>query len=223
MVNYQIFPLCNLLSQLINEEAFFQAAAVHALENGIQNNNNDMSPHLVPDAQKERLAGMLKFATHCADRLELQAAHDRIDIFSGKMRYKFSLHECAIELRTLREAFQSGIHYICFFHYKKEKVALLQRVDADWADVLNRFSQSRDDIKAAVDCYALEHHSASVFHLMLIMEKAVQAFGKKLRVDIVKTNPGKRVSELTWESILNAIQPKIKGNASGYAFQKKKA
>ena len=45
---------------------------------------------------------------------------------------------------------------------------------------------------------------------MRVMEVAVQAFGKKLGVNLVKITPGKRVSELTWGQILDEINPKLK-------------
>jgi hypothetical protein len=52
------------------------------------------------------------------------------------------------------------------------------------------------------------------------MEAAVQAFGKKLGVNLVKKNPGKRISELSWEQILNEINPKLKAMPQKTSSQK---
>jgi hypothetical protein len=47
---------------------------------------------------------------------------------------------------------------------------------------------------------------------MRVMEAAVQVFGKKLGATLVKSAaPGKRVSELTWDQILNELNPKLRG------------
>jgi len=55
------------------------------------------------------------------------------------------------------------------------------------------------------------------------MEVAVQVFGKKLRVDIVKSAPaGKRVRELSWDQILNALNPKLRALPQNTEKQKRR-
>jgi hypothetical protein len=208
MVNYQMFGLCTLLERLRAEEAIFRIATIQAATGP---EAADPTKHLVPQIHRERLAGMLTFATQCADRLELQGVHDRIELFHSQLRRDLVFQECAIQLRTLKEAFDSGIQYASFFHYKRDRAALLNRAPSDWAEVIGKIADLKDNVIAAVDCYALDHNLASVFHLMLIMERGVQAFGKKLGVDLVKENPGKRVSELTWDQILNNMNPRLRG------------
>ena len=209
----------SLLEQLRNEEAFFRTLALQAASGP---NADNPTVHVVPQTQCDRLTGMLQYASQCADRLELQAVHDRIDLFQRQLKRGLVFQECAIQLRTLKEAFDSGIQYIGFFHYKREKNALLNKASSDWAKVLAKLSDLKDNINAAVDCYALDHNLASVFHLMLIMERGVQAFGKKMGVDIVKNNPGKRVSELTWDQILNNMNPRLNAMPQGTAAKKRR-
>jgi len=149
--------------------------------------------------------------------------HDRLEKFSLKLtQNQLTLHECSIQIRTLREAFESGIQYTCFFHYKRDKVALLNKVTSDWSDVLKKLKHLKADITASVDCYALDLHLASVFHLMLVMENGVQMFGKKLGVDLAKPNPGRRVKELTWDQVLNNINPKLKSMPQDTVAKKRK-
>lgn len=75
----------------------------------------------------------------------------------------------------------------------------------------------------ASKCLALGRYTACVFHLMHVMEVAVQVFGKKLRVDIVKSAPaGKRVRELSWDQILNALNPKLRALPQNTEKQKRR-
>jgi hypothetical protein len=219
--NFQIFGLFTHMEQLQQQEQWFQLAAMRAAA-GTGPDSANPSSQVVSQAHRDRLDGLLKFAAHCADRLQLQAVHDRLEIFQRNLRLVgLTWHECSIQMRTLREAFQSGIQYECFFRYKREDVRLLSTIPSDWSDILTKMDVT-EHITAAIDCYALEHHSASVFHLMLIMERGVQAFGKKLGVDLVKKNPGRRVTELTWDQILNEVNPKLKAVPQDTVARKRK-
>jgi hypothetical protein len=225
MINYQVFGLCYILDKIRIEETYRERMAqmggsTTPLASSLEAMNASL--FIISDEDKTRFSGMLQFATRCADQLELQAVHDRIETFQQKMRFPLSHVDCTAELRALREAFEAGIRYICFYHYPNDKSSLVKRVQGDWAIVLNKFEGMRSDIVAAVDCYALDHNSASVFHLMMIMEKAVQAFGRKLKVNLVKKYPGRRVSELTWEQILNELNPKLKAIPQSTVVQKRR-
>jgi hypothetical protein len=59
------------------------------------------------------------------------------------------------------------------------------------------------DIVEAGNCFALGRYTACVFHLMRVMESAVQRFGKKLRIAI---DP----KEETWYKILQHVDKAIK-------------
>jgi hypothetical protein len=60
-------------------------------------------PREINDRDRENLSGLLAFATHQADQLELQAVHDRVDQFKIKLRNPIRLHDFLAEVRTLRE------------------------------------------------------------------------------------------------------------------------
>ena len=68
--------------------------------------------------------------------------------------------------------------------------------------VEDKFSNMSEDISEAGKCIALSRSTASVFHLMRIMEIAVQEFGDKLGVKLVK--------ETNWQVILDQINAAIK-------------
>lgn len=68
--------------------------------------------------------------------------------------------------------------------------------------VVAKFSQMTEDISEAAKCLALDRPTASVFHLMRVMELAVQRFGNELNVSLV--------TEKNWQVILDQINAAIK-------------
>src|SRR5579864_3349311 len=66
-----------------------------------------------------------------------------------------------------------------------------------------KFSRMSEDISEAGKCLALNRSTASVFHLMRILELAVQAFGSEIGVTLV--------AEKNWQVILEQANKAIKG------------
>jgi hypothetical protein len=69
-------------------------------------------------------------------------------------------------------------------------------------EVFDKFPEMVFDIQEAGKCLALNRYTASVFHLMRVMEMAVQRFGKRLRVKLVR--------EKVWQNILDEVNKAIK-------------
>ncbi len=69
-------------------------------------------------------------------------------------------------------------------------------------DVEAKFPMMSEDISEAGKCLALNRATAAVFHLMRVMEIAVQRFGDKLGITLP--------SEKNWQNILDEINKAIK-------------
>jgi hypothetical protein len=69
-------------------------------------------------------------------------------------------------------------------------------------EVEHEFPQMSEDIAESGKCLALARPTAAVFHLMRVMEIAVQRLGDKLGITLV--------SEKVWQKILNDINGAIK-------------
>jgi hypothetical protein len=69
--------------------------------------------------------------------------------------------------------------------------------------VADKFPNNVSDIAEAGKCFSMGRHTACVFHLMRIMEVAVQRFGTELGVTLT--------NELNWQNILDRLNPLIKG------------
>jgi hypothetical protein len=89
-----------------------------------------------------------------------------------------------------------------FYHYPREKGLLVLRVQEDWAETLRAFPSSEDDVKAAVDCYALGHNHASIYHCMMVLERGLPALAKKIGAKFKKERP-------TWKDMTDAIRASI--------------
>jgi len=68
-------------------------------------------------------------------------------------------------------------------------------------EVCDKFPEMIYDIQEAGKCFALNRYTACVFHLMRVMELAVQRFGKKLEI--------KLVDEKVWQNILDEVNKAI--------------
>jgi hypothetical protein len=79
---------------------------------------------------------------------------------------------------------------------------LVFRISDDWAATLNAFPSAEDDIKSAVDCYALGHNHASIYHCMMLLERGFPALAKKVGAKFKKERP-------TWKDMTDAIRARI--------------
>lgn len=78
-------------------------------------------------------------------------------------------------------------------------------------EVEDKFLDMIEDITEANNCYALNRNTACVFHLMRVMEKAVQRLANKLCLPIGA------VCDKEWQLIINVIGEKLKSLCSKHS------
>jgi hypothetical protein len=202
MINFQVFGLCHLLLLLRNEEDAFRAWANTGHAPNLPPGIPVEVPSELPKAEKDRLKGFIEYSGQIAKRLELQAVHDRVEIFTGKMRFRVTLSEVVAELMALREAIEKGVSYSCFYHYPPDKARVLLSFQTDWKAVIEQFPSTKEDASAAVDCWALGHNTACVFHLMRVAEHGLRALARERRVKLPKNRP---LEWGEWQAIISGI------------------
>lgn len=69
-----------------------------------------------------------------------------------------------------------------------------------WELIVDRFPSVRNEIEEASKCSAVGRTTATVFHLMRVMERGLAAIGRDLKIK--KQNP-------TWDAILGAVDGKL--------------
>jgi hypothetical protein len=89
-----------------------------------------------------------------------------------------------------------------YFHVSADKVKFYNDTHLFGHKVSDQFPNATEDIAESGKCLALDRPTAAVFHLMRVMEIAVQRFGDKVGVELVK--------EKQWQVILDQINKAIK-------------
>jgi hypothetical protein len=204
MINYQIFGLSHLLLLLASEEWGVQRRlAIIDMQKQMPSMERVLGiTDTISNQDRERWKGHLQYATSQADQLELQAVHDRIAHFTGKLRFEMSLQDYLGEIRALREAFLDGINFKYFYLYPRRKAEALLQFETAWGDIAKAFPAVRQEAHCAVDLYALNHNTASVFHSMRVAEHGLRAIAKERRIRLPKNKP---VEWGTWQEIIKAL------------------
>ena len=119
----------------------------------------------------------------------------------------------------LRDAIRIEFREHLFFSYEREKGKKLQSWEADWKAIIAAFPDARIESFNAVDCYALQHPTASVFHSMRVAEYGLRAIAKERRVSLPKNKP---LEWGTWQEIIKALDAEIKTIGTTWKAGKRK-
>jgi len=137
-----------------------------------------------------------------ANHLELQTVRDRVDLFTQKLRVRISLHDYVAEIRTIRETIQSGLNFKYFYVYPQQRAELLLKFPSEWESIIKAFPVVKAEAECAVDLYALNHNTASVFHSMRVAEYGLRAVAKERQISLPKNRP---VEWANWQDIIKAL------------------
>ena len=203
MINFQLFALASHLKILDEWERKYKSHA-SLYEQQISHRVDIGAEQFVKPEIITAFQGCLHFSTRLADTLSLQGVHDRVELFNLRMKNPLiDNNDFSSEIRALKEAFYSGIQYNCLYLYPPDKAKVLMRFPSDWRDVVSAFPGAEGEAKAAVDCWALGHSTASVFHLMRVAEHGLRALAIERRISLPK---GKPIEWATWQEIIKAVR-----------------
>jgi hypothetical protein len=209
MINFQAFGVVSLMQMLALEEKVL----------GDRRRNLEMLPPgslpapigqlRAEEADTKRLEGMIQFARHTCQRLEIGAAVDRAERLLNRLNRPMLFIDLEPEIRVLKETIDDGLRYICFYHYPERKRAVLIRVESDWQFVTAQFPSARSDAIAATDCYALGQYTAAVFHAMRVLEYGLRELAQavNLTFDVQQ-----------WQSIIEQIEAEIRNIGAAVEF-----
>jgi hypothetical protein len=152
------------------------------------------------DQLKEEAATVLLNCHSAFSPLGSRNLTSRMLRFREALGRQLTLDDLESEYRFLRELIQNEIKYHYFYRYSETQAERVNNFDEDWADVISAFSSARDDAFAAVDCVALEHGTAAVFHSMRVLEKGLRA----LAADV-----GRTYDRQMWGGIIDEIESEI--------------
>jgi hypothetical protein len=119
-----------------------------------------------------------------------------------------SRREVRFHIQHITERIIDDMDEQYFLHVKSDRVRYYNEPALFGGSVERKFSGVAEDISNAGRCFALAQYTASVFHLMRVMEHCVQRFGKKLKVSIDVKNE-------TWYQIMDHVNNAIGALPSG--------
>jgi hypothetical protein len=164
------------------------------------------APKFAPDDDKKRVSDLVEKIKKIAERHRFDSTLHRIGMFEVKKDYFFPFHEFIGEIRTLREALEHDIWNRFFYCYSKAAGDELIDMQDSWKSVFDKFPIARFEIVEAVDCWALGHGTACVFHLMRAAEYGLRALARERRVKL----PKKQVLEWAdWRTVIDGIANKV--------------
>jgi len=182
------------------------------IECGAQNHctflgNRDL---VVPKDYARRLTIRLGYARRQFDAIEPgQAVLRLIDNFTSDLRFDITYDGIANSAHFLLEAVEAELKMWRFAFVPVERALKLDNIDKDWADVQAAFTESKEDIKDAIECYALDKHTACIFHLMRVSEHGLRYLARRLRVKLTDKGKNQPLEFADWDKIITAIKNKI--------------
>ncbi len=150
-------------------------------------------------------------------------ANDFISLADG-----MTIQQLTGALRELDNTIRREMQGILFFHMPSDRGAFYSQPELFGQTVAAAFPNAQYDIAEAGNCYAMGRSTACVFHLMRVMEMAVQCFGAKLGVTFADTKDWHSIMEQTDKAIRGLNNPKspdtvAMNQASAYLYNVKVA
>ncbi len=149
----------------------------------------------------------------CIETSEKKLAHlkcNHIDDATRRLKlflnHKFSWSELNTRARALRDSVESELRSYLYYQYPKAKGDKLRTWREDWKASFAAFPSITNEAFCAIDCYALGHDTASVFHSMRVAEHGLRALAKERRIKLPKN---KQIEWATWQDLIKALDTEI--------------
>lgn len=153
--------------------------------------------------QKSFLSILTSVEKHCeviSLKLAAQAAREyRVEVESGRIT---TYSEASEAIGTLDKIIMLQLRENLFMVIAPERAEFYARPQLFGEAVNTRFPGCQYDIEESGNCYAAGRGTACTFHLMRVMETAVQEFGTVLGITLT--------NEKHWQNILDQVNKAIK-------------
>jgi hypothetical protein len=83
----------------------------------------------------------------------------------------------------------------------------LLRMESEWGPVFSSFKSAKVEIEEGIDCYALGHNTACIFHMMRVAEIGLRAIAKERGIQKVSKN--KPIEYGTWGDVIKAVEDEM--------------
>lgn len=205
VINFQLFGLLGWMMVFEQEKRVAQEKndwAVRVLgDSSYEAAQVPRERFLVTGRDRKRLDGMLKVLETFCDQLNLIRTKDRITHFKRSLVLQpENATALCHQIAAMEEALHDDVPLKYFYFYPEDKVQRFLRVNVDWKAAFESFPSAEFEAESAVDCYALGHNDASVFHCMCVLEIGLRVLAKEV---------GLTFDTQQWYNIINDIEAKI--------------
>jgi hypothetical protein len=189
--------------------------------------SSQKGPLVVEERERRALLGALSGLKKVCHSIGLDATVVRIDECVRRFSDTRDIYECVqqtvcTEVDAIKRLLIIEIGEICFVVVPKNKTGFCNSKSPFGAGVFRAFPSARREIKDASNCLAVGLDTASVFHLMRVMELGMRAAARHLR--IIKVKKHVPITFGTWEEIIVALGKKLEtlsGTTRGHKRQAK--
>jgi hypothetical protein len=169
--------------------------------------SNDL-PDILTSDQKTRIPDILELLKKCCVQIDLMGVGNDIDRAITYIKGYPTRERSQFHIEHITNRIIDDIQDQYFWHVKSDKRQYYMQPELFGTEVGRKFVMVAEDIGNAGSCFALNQYTATVFHLMRVMEHCVQRFGKKLKAPIDVKNEN-------WNQIMDHVNAAIKGLPGG--------
>jgi len=138
---------------------------------------------------------VMEIQKHCEEiGLEYAVVHTKR--FIWRLERDMTLGDMRHQITELKDRIYDSMANVLFMHVPKSEAEFYEPVDAFGPDVSSAFPSIWYDVREAYTCYALDRPTASVFHLMRVLEVALVALGRVFGFSFSHTNWGPAIDQL---------------------------
>lgn len=152
--------------------------------------------------------------------MEMPNSTDRLWRFELRFERESNTNSSVMaELQTIHTAMHYELDTNYFVRIPNGKINLFESDNLFGETVFEKFPSAQSDIKAAGNCLSLDLSTATVFHLMRVVERGLRAFARDLHVPIPKSE----LEYKNWQTILDQIPKAIAAKLSKKMSSKRRS
>jgi hypothetical protein len=164
-------------------------------------NDNGDGARKIGDADGIEIQNIVKLASALLKEHRDNNINHAIDQLSDSGRHCKNNSDVYAKLEALLQSIKVFFDEQLVYAYPPHKTELFLNWHTNWDIVHSKFPETERDIMEGVDCWALEHSTACVFHVMRILENGLTVLAVDLGVD-----PGFE----NWQNIIEQMEKKIR-------------
>ena len=192
------------LGKAITDLKDIQHSALRACDAGCR---DVMVPH---ERMEQLIKPVFEYTRMQCEQIDLKSAISRID---GPTRNAFmrpvTYDVLCNHIQALLDAIESELCNRRFAFVPDAKAKVLDVLGNEWKPVWNVLPDAERDATDAVECYALDKNTASVFHSMRVAEHCVRALAKRLRVTLTHKGQSQPIDFADWGKVITGCNNAI--------------